>query len=64
MFSGFGFYLGEVLVAAAWNGAFRLRYREAGRWVYEPVDPEAVDDPQALVMLMRQRAEQLSRELA
>lgn len=64
MFSGFGFYLGDLLVAAAWNGAFRLRYREARRWVYKSVDPAAVDDPQLLVMLVRQRAEQLSRELA
>lgn len=63
MFSGFGFYVDGLLVAAAWDAAFRLRYREGGRWVYKPVNEATLDDPSVLVPLVRERAEQLSREL-
>lgn len=59
MFSGFGFYLNGLLVAAAWDGAFRLRYREGNRWVYKAVPEGAVDDPGVLVPLVRERAQRL-----
>jgi TfoX N-terminal domain len=62
MFGGFGFYVDGLLVAAAWEGAFRLRYREDGHWVYRPVDGSAVDDPSLLVGLVRDRVAQLSGE--
>lgn len=62
MFSGFGFYIDGLLVAAAWDGAFRLRYREGGHWRYKAVDDTAVDDSRVLVPLVRERAEQLSGE--
>lgn len=56
MFSGFGFYVDGLLVAAAWDGAFRLRYREDGHWRYKAVDDAAVDDPRVLVPLVLARA--------
>ncbi len=62
VFSGFGFYLDGILVAAAWEGAFRLRYREDGRWIYRPVEPATLDNPMALVALVRERAHHLARE--
>ena len=62
MFSGFGFYIDGLLVAAAWDGAFRLRYREGGRWNCRPVEPATLDDPMVLVALVRERAEHLARE--
>jgi TfoX/Sxy family transcriptional regulator of competence genes len=62
MNSGFGFYLDGLLVAAAWDGAFRLRYRTGSRWVYNAVDEAAIDDPNVLVRLVSERAEQLSQE--
>jgi hypothetical protein len=62
MFGGFGFYVDGLLVAAAWEGAFRLRYREDGHWVYKPVDSAAVDEPSLLVDLVRERAARLSAE--
>ena len=60
MFSGYGFYINGLLVAAAWDGAFQLRYREGGRWVYRPVDGQALTDSDQLVDLIRQRADDLS----
>lgn len=60
MFGGFGFYVDGLLVAAAWDGAFRLRYREDGHWVYKPVDDSVIDEPSILVSLVRDRAEKLS----
>lgn len=33
MFSGYGFYVDGLLVAAAWGDAFKLRYQENGHWV-------------------------------
>ncbi|MGH3498764.1 MAG: hypothetical protein ACRDP1_14980 [Nocardioidaceae bacterium] len=62
MFSGFGFYVGDLLTAAAWDGAFRLRHREDGRWIYRPVANSALDDPSLLVPLVRDRAAQLRLE--
>jgi TfoX/Sxy family transcriptional regulator of competence genes len=62
MFSGFGFYLKGLLVAAAWDGAFRLRYRERGRWVYKAVPKAAIDDPQVLIPMLRDRADCLLDE--
>lgn len=62
MFSGFGFYVDGLLVAAAWDSAFQLRYGRGGRWVYEPVNDSLVDDPSVLVALVRDPAEQLSWE--
>jgi hypothetical protein len=60
MFGGFGFYVNGLLVAAAWDGAFKLRYRENGHWVYRPVDDSVVDEPATLVALVRERAHGLS----
>ena len=60
MFSGFGFYVGGVLVAAAWQGAFRLRHRVDDRWIYEPVDDSLLDDPRLLVPMVLDRAAALS----
>ena len=64
MFSGFGFYLDEMLVAAAWDGAFRLRQRRDGHWTYQAVDDALVDRPEDLVPLVLANAEELSREPA
>jgi hypothetical protein len=61
MFSGFGFYVDGLLVAAAWEEAFRLRHRRDGHWVYEAVADEVVDDPEVLVPLVRQRIAMLSQ---
>jgi hypothetical protein len=62
MFSGFGFYVDGLLVAAAWHGDFCLRYREDGHWRYKAVDDAIVDDPHVLVPLVRERTAQLARE--
>ncbi|OFE15950.1 hypothetical protein BA895_05500 [Humibacillus sp. DSM 29435] len=64
IFSGFGFYDDGLLVAAAWDGAFQLRYLEDGHWKYRPVDPATLDDPVALVGLVRERGAQLARDPA
>lgn len=64
MFSGFGFYVDGLLTAAAWDGAFRLRYREHRHWIYKSVDDAAGGDPSTLVAMVRDRANQLSRETA
>jgi hypothetical protein len=62
MFGGFGFYVDGLLVAAAWDAAFRLRHRENGHWVYKPVDDSVIDEPSTLVSLVRARVEELSAE--
>jgi hypothetical protein len=62
MFSGFGFYIDGLLVAAAWDRAFRLRYRGDGDWRYKAVDDAAVDDPRVLVPLVLARTERLTRD--
>ena len=60
MFSGFGFYVDGLLVAAAWDRAFRLRHRTGGHWIYQPVDEALLDDPDLLVPLVRDRFAALS----
>jgi hypothetical protein len=60
MFSGFGFYVDGLLVAAAWEKAFRLRHRVHGRWIYEPVDEVLLDDPHLLVPMVLRRVAALS----
>lgn len=62
LFSGFGFYIDGLLVAAAWDGAFRLRHREDGHWHYRAVTDEMVDDPAALVPLVLARERALAQE--
>lgn len=62
LFSGFGFYVDGMLVAAAWDGAFRLRHREDGHWRYRAVVDESVDDPAALVPLVLARQRALAHE--
>jgi hypothetical protein len=60
MFSGYGFYADGRLVAAAWDGRFRLRLRQSGRWVYHPVADELLDQPPTLIRMIRERAGSLS----
>lgn len=61
MFSGFGFYLDGLLVAAAWDGAFQMRHHVGGHWIYQPVDDALLDDPELLVPLIRRRIAALSQ---
>lgn len=49
VFSGWGFYRRGLLFAAAFDGEFRFRTRQHGRWIYEPVDPELLNRPGDLV---------------
>jgi TfoX/Sxy family transcriptional regulator of competence genes len=49
MFSGWGFYCRGLLFAAAWDGEFRLRARERGRWIYTAVDRDLLSDPDQLL---------------
>jgi hypothetical protein len=53
MFSGWGFCQRGLLFAAAWEGEFRFRTRQDGRWVYEAVDREFLDRPDELVSAAR-----------
>ncbi|HEY1917464.1 MAG TPA: TfoX/Sxy family protein [Streptosporangiaceae bacterium] len=53
MFSGWGFYSHGLLFAAAWDGEFRFRTRQDGRWVYEAVDPGLLDQPEDLMRAAR-----------
>jgi TfoX/Sxy family transcriptional regulator of competence genes len=53
MFSGWGFYCGGLLFAAAWDGEFRLRARSEGRWIYTEVDRALLSDPDQLVRAAR-----------
>ena len=53
MFSGWGFYRAGLLFAAAWDGEFRFRTRQSGRWIYEAVDPEMLNRPDELVSTAR-----------
>jgi TfoX/Sxy family transcriptional regulator of competence genes len=62
LFSGFGFYVDGTLTAAAWDGRFRLRYHEGGRWRYHAVADDLLDDPAVLVPLIRDRAAELSKD--
>jgi TfoX/Sxy family transcriptional regulator of competence genes len=54
MFSGWGFYCQGLLFAAAWDGAFRFRSRQDGRWVYQPVEASMLDEPDLLVKAARE----------
>jgi TfoX/Sxy family transcriptional regulator of competence genes len=53
MFSGWGFYCRGLLFAAAWDGEFRFRSRQEGRWIYEAVDPELLRNPDLLLSAAR-----------
>jgi hypothetical protein len=53
VFSGWGFYRRGLLFAAAWDGEFRFRTRQDGRWVYEAVDRELLGRPDELVRAAR-----------
>jgi hypothetical protein len=53
VFSGWGFYRNGLLFAAAWDGEFRFRTRQRGRWIYEPVDPGMLNRPEDLVAAAR-----------
>ena len=48
MFDGWGFYRRGLLFAAAWDGEFRFRTRQGGRWIYEQVDRGVLDRPEEL----------------
>ena len=66
MFSGWGFYRRGLLFAAAWDGEFRFRTRQEGRWIYEVTDPGLLDRPEDLVsaaqvVLSRLEAEPAAR---
>ena len=64
MFSGWGFYQRGLLFAAAWEGEFRFRTRQGGRWVYEAVDRELLDRPDELVSAARANIIRLEAEPA
>ena len=64
MFSGWGFYQRGLLFAAAWDGEFRFRTRQAGRWIYEAVDRELLDRPDELVSAARANLVRLKAEPA
>jgi TfoX/Sxy family transcriptional regulator of competence genes len=62
MFSGWGFYSGGLLFAAAWDGEFRLRTRGDGRWIYTAVDHDLLSDPDQLVRVARANIARLELE--
>ena len=62
MFSGWGFYQRGLLFAAAWDGEFRFRTRQDGRWVYEAVDRELLGRPDELVSAARGNLARLEAE--
>ena len=64
VFSGWGFYQRGLLFAAAWEGEFRFRSRQGGRWVYEPVDRELLRRPDELVSAAREILVRLEAEPA
>jgi hypothetical protein len=64
MFSGWGFYQRGLLFAAAWEGEFRFRTRQGGHWVYEAVDRELLDRPDALARAARGVLARLAAEPA
>jgi hypothetical protein len=49
LFSGWGFYRNGLLFGAAWDGEFRFRTRQGGRWIYVAVERRLLHDPRALV---------------
>jgi TfoX/Sxy family transcriptional regulator of competence genes len=64
MFSGWGFYQGGLLFAAAWEGELRFRTRRDGHWIYEAVDRELLDRPEELVVAARRVLAALAEEPA
>jgi TfoX/Sxy family transcriptional regulator of competence genes len=64
VFSGWGFYQRGLLFGAAWEGEFRFRTRQAGRWIYEPVDREMLGQPDTLVAAARAAIAKLRTEPA
>ncbi len=64
MFSGWGFYQRGLLFAAAWEGEFRFRTRQGGRWVYEAVDRGLLGRPEELVSAARENLARLEAEPA
>jgi TfoX/Sxy family transcriptional regulator of competence genes len=64
MFSGWGFYQRGLLFAAAWEGEFRFRTRQGGRWVYEAVDRDLLGRPDELVSAARENLARLEAEPA
>jgi hypothetical protein len=54
MFSGWGFYRHGLLFGAAWDGEFRFRSRHEGRWIYEAVDADLLQNPELLVSSARE----------
>jgi TfoX/Sxy family transcriptional regulator of competence genes len=64
VFSGWGFYRRGLLFGAAWEGDFRFRTRQAGRWIYEAVDREMLSRPDELVDAARRVLAELEAEPA
>jgi TfoX/Sxy family transcriptional regulator of competence genes len=64
VFSGWGFYQRGLLFGAAWEGEFRFRTREGGRWIYEAVDRGLLDQPDTLVAAARVAIARLRTEPA
>src|ERR1700733_137266 len=64
MFSGWGFYRRGLLFAAAWDGEFRFRTRQDGRWKYEIADRELLGRPDDLVSVARAILARLEAEPA
>jgi TfoX/Sxy family transcriptional regulator of competence genes len=64
VFSGWGFYQRGLLFGAAWEGEFRFRSRQAGRWIYEAVDREMLGRPDELVNAARRVLAELEAEPA
>jgi hypothetical protein len=62
MFSGWGFYCRGLLFAAAWDGEFRFRSRQGGRWIYEAVDRDLLHSPGLLVRSARDVLAELETE--
>jgi hypothetical protein len=64
VFAGWGFYRRGLLFAAAWDGEFRFRTRQDGRWIYEVVDRELLGRPDELVSVARAILARLEAEPA
>jgi hypothetical protein len=64
VFSGWGFYQRGLLFAAAWDGEFRFRSRQDGRWKYQPVDRDLLNRPEDLVTAARAVLAKLATEPA
>ena len=62
VFSGWGFYHYGLLFAAAWDGEFRFRTRQNGRWIYETVDRTLLDQPEKLTAAARAVLARLAAE--